>query len=117
MPTWQQCAAALAAVARVVFGLVDFIMHHSHGNSNNNLGNTNGSGLCRSGNIIGKQNGDQISPHFNVGAGLTQPPAINSASTVSNKYKVSMCRDLTLKNSCPRGANCTFAHSEDELDR
>lgn len=33
------------------------------------------------------------------------------------KYKISMCRDLTLRSSCPRGANCTFAHSEQELDR
>lgn len=33
------------------------------------------------------------------------------------KYKISMCRDLTLRSSCPRGANCTFAHSEEELDR
>lgn len=35
----------------------------------------------------------------------------------SAKYKVSMCRDLTLRGSCPRGANCTFAHSELELDK
>ncbi|KAK3932220.1 Roquin-1 [Frankliniella fusca] len=33
------------------------------------------------------------------------------------KYKISMCRDLTLRSSCPRGANCTFAHTEEELDR
>lgn len=33
------------------------------------------------------------------------------------KYKISMCRDLTLRSSCPRGANCTFAHSEEELDK
>lgn len=35
----------------------------------------------------------------------------------SAKYKVSMCRDLTLRGSCPRGTNCTFAHSESELDK
>ncbi|PNF24679.1 hypothetical protein B7P43_G17554 [Cryptotermes secundus] len=33
------------------------------------------------------------------------------------KYKISMCRDLTLKGSCPRGTNCTFAHSEEELEK
>lgn len=33
------------------------------------------------------------------------------------RYKVSMCRDLALRGSCPRGANCTFAHSEEELER
>ncbi|PSN35868.1 hypothetical protein C0J52_11651 [Blattella germanica] len=35
----------------------------------------------------------------------------------NTKYKISMCRDLTLKGSCPRGTNCTFAHSEDELEK
>lgn len=33
------------------------------------------------------------------------------------KYKTSMCRDLTQKGSCPRGANCTFAHSQEELEK
>ncbi|XP_014291504.1 roquin-1 isoform X1 [Halyomorpha halys] len=33
------------------------------------------------------------------------------------KYKVSLCRDLALRGSCPRGPNCTFAHSDDELDK
>ncbi|XP_015586020.1 roquin-2 isoform X2 [Cephus cinctus] len=33
------------------------------------------------------------------------------------KYKVSMCRDLALRGSCPRSTNCTFAHSDLELDK
>lgn len=33
------------------------------------------------------------------------------------KYKVSMCRDLALRGSCPRSMNCTFAHSDMELDK
>lgn len=33
------------------------------------------------------------------------------------KYKTSMCRDLTQRGSCPRGANCTFAHSQEELEK
>ncbi|XP_023016148.1 RING finger and CCCH-type zinc finger domain-containing protein roquin [Leptinotarsa decemlineata] len=33
------------------------------------------------------------------------------------KYKISMCRDLTLRGSCPRGVNCTFAHSPEELEK
>ncbi|KAF8785625.1 roquin-1-like [Argiope bruennichi] len=36
---------------------------------------------------------------------------------VHAKYKTSMCRDLTQKRNCPRGLNCTFAHSDDELSR
>lgn len=33
------------------------------------------------------------------------------------KYKISMCRDLTMRAVCPRGSNCTFAHSEEELEK
>lgn len=33
------------------------------------------------------------------------------------KYKISMCRDLAMRAVCPRGANCTFAHSEEELEK
>ncbi|XP_012257083.2 roquin-1 [Athalia rosae] len=33
------------------------------------------------------------------------------------KYKVSMCRDLALRGSCPRATSCTFAHSGPELDK
>nr|XP_018904154.1 PREDICTED: roquin-1 [Bemisia tabaci] len=39
------------------------------------------------------------------------------AAVHAGKYKVSLCRDLSLRGSCPRGDNCTFAHSEDELDK
>ncbi|KAL1517695.1 hypothetical protein ABEB36_001430 [Hypothenemus hampei] len=33
------------------------------------------------------------------------------------KYKISMCRDLTTRGSCPRGTNCTFAHSNEEMEK
>eukprot|EP00092_Neocalanus_flemingeri_P054196 GFUD01063827.1.p1 GENE.GFUD01063827.1~~GFUD01063827.1.p1 ORF type:complete len:955 (-),score=170.59 GFUD01063827.1:2224-5088(-) len=32
------------------------------------------------------------------------------------RYKTSMCRDLATHGSCPRGHNCTFAHSQQELE-
>ncbi|KAJ8286589.1 hypothetical protein GJAV_G00040880 [Gymnothorax javanicus] len=35
----------------------------------------------------------------------------------NTKYKTSMCRDLRQQGGCPRGANCTFAHSQDELEK
>lgn len=38
-------------------------------------------------------------------------------TTHNPKYKISMCRDLTTRSTCPRGPNCTFAHSDDELER
>lgn len=40
-----------------------------------------------------------------------------SGHSHNTKYKISMCRDHTLRGSCPRGTNCTFAHSEEELEK
>ena len=40
-----------------------------------------------------------------------------SEQPVHSKFKTSMCRDFNQRGSCPRGQNCTFAHSEDELDK
>ncbi|TRY94387.1 hypothetical protein DNTS_027934 [Danionella cerebrum] len=34
-----------------------------------------------------------------------------------SKYKTYMCRDMKQKGGCPRGASCTFAHSQDELEK
>ncbi|XP_017265885.1 roquin-2 isoform X1 [Kryptolebias marmoratus] len=34
----------------------------------------------------------------------------------NSKYKTSMCRDLRQQGGCPRGTNCTFAHTQDELE-
>uniref|UniRef100_T1IW63 RING-type E3 ubiquitin transferase n=1 Tax=Strigamia maritima TaxID=126957 RepID=T1IW63_STRMM len=39
------------------------------------------------------------------------------SQTFNSKYKTSMCRDLAQRGGCPRGANCTFAHSEEEMER
>ncbi|XP_017011686.3 roquin-1 isoform X2 [Drosophila takahashii] len=33
------------------------------------------------------------------------------------KYKISLCRDLNVRRVCPRGASCTFAHSQEEVER
>lgn len=37
--------------------------------------------------------------------------------THNSKYKISMCRDLAMRANCPRGTSCTFAHSEEELEK
>lgn len=34
-----------------------------------------------------------------------------------SRYKTSLCRDVAQRGSCPRGAHCTFAHSQEEMDR
>uniref|UniRef100_A0A1A9WD37 RING-type E3 ubiquitin transferase n=1 Tax=Glossina brevipalpis TaxID=37001 RepID=A0A1A9WD37_9MUSC len=40
-----------------------------------------------------------------------------SSANANGKYKISLCRDLTKKRVCPRGPNCTFAHSTEERQR
>jgi hypothetical protein len=35
----------------------------------------------------------------------------------SSRYKISFCRDLNLRGNCPRGKNCTFAHTDEEFER
>lgn len=35
----------------------------------------------------------------------------------TTRYKISFCRDLSIRGNCPRGPNCTFAHSDEELER
>jgi len=39
------------------------------------------------------------------------------ATQQCSKYKTSMCRDFITKGVCPRGEACTFAHSDDELQK
>lgn len=41
----------------------------------------------------------------------------SSQSNPNAKYKISLCRDLTLRRICPRGTSCTFAHSDEELEK
>ncbi|XP_075736350.1 uncharacterized protein LOC119160958 isoform X18 [Rhipicephalus microplus] len=41
-------------------------------------------------------------------------PSHNSGGS---RYKTSLCRDVVQRGSCPRGAHCTFAHSQEEMDR
>ena len=38
-------------------------------------------------------------------------------SPFNARYKTSMCRDFLERRSCPRAASCTFAHSEEELEK
>lgn len=49
-----------------------------------------------------------------LGEGGSQQAAPHSHTA---KYKISLCRDLGLRGTCPRGVNCTFAHSDDELEK
>jgi RING finger/CCCH-type zinc finger protein len=40
-----------------------------------------------------------------------------SSAVANSRYKTSMCRDLSMHGSCPRGRNCTFAHSHTEIEQ
>ncbi|KAI7791144.1 roquin-1a [Triplophysa rosa] len=53
---------------------------------------------------------DYIQNHSKKGGDQQQPPQ-------HSKYKTYMCRDMKQKGGCPRGASCTFAHSQDELEK
>jgi RING finger and CCCH-type zinc finger domain-containing protein len=71
-----------------VVGLVEFVQHHS----NRKLQESGGSGGGSGGGGVGHM-------------------------VHNNKYKINLCRDLQTRGNCPRGTNCTFAHSEEELEK
>uniref|UniRef100_A0A670YNY1 RING-type E3 ubiquitin transferase n=1 Tax=Pseudonaja textilis TaxID=8673 RepID=A0A670YNY1_PSETE len=52
---------------------------------------------------------DFIQNHSRKGPEIPQPQP-------NSKYKTSLCRDLRQQGGCPRGTNCTFAHSQEELE-
>ncbi|XP_030647541.1 roquin-1a [Chanos chanos] len=53
---------------------------------------------------------DFIQNHSKKANDQQQPPQ-------HSKYKTYMCRDMRQKGGCPRGASCTFAHSQEELEK
>uniref|UniRef100_A0A8C8FPJ6 RING-type E3 ubiquitin transferase n=1 Tax=Oncorhynchus tshawytscha TaxID=74940 RepID=A0A8C8FPJ6_ONCTS len=57
-------------------------------------------------------NPDAASPSWDELEGVVLAVKLTSA-----KYKTSMCRDLRQQGGCPRGSNCTFAHTQDELEK
>ncbi|RZF48028.1 hypothetical protein LSTR_LSTR002094 [Laodelphax striatellus] len=87
--SWREVWRGVEGARVVVAGLVEFIRVHGAG----------GGGSRKVAPVAGA-NGEGAPTHAH-----------------NAKYKISLCRDLTLRGSCPRGANCTFAHSEDELDK
>lgn len=44
-------------------------------------------------------------------------PLPQQTSPSHTKYKVWMCRDAVIRGVCPRGESCTFAHTDDELEK
>lgn len=42
---------------------------------------------------------------------------LEMATLPNLRYKTSLCRDMSTRGQCPKGANCTFAHSQEELEK
>jgi len=93
----------------VVATLVDFVRQHGNGGNNGNGSSGGGGGTSGAG------SGNRKSTTQDSGGGGSGGN-LNSSMT-TGKYKVSMCRDLALRGICPRSSNCTFAHSDTELDK
>ncbi len=58
---------------------------------------------------------DFIAQHTNRKT-AEEPNHGHSGSKGNTRYKTSMCRDLAIHGNCPRGKNCTFAHSVSEIE-
>ncbi|CAB1352099.1 unnamed protein product [Coregonus sp. 'balchen'] len=69
---------------------------------------------------------NSLRPHLKLLANIDHNPApsweelesvmLAVKPQANSKYKTSMCRDLRQQGGCPRGSNCTFAHTQDELE-
>ncbi|XP_064293098.1 roquin-1 isoform X2 [Plodia interpunctella] len=91
-PQWKQLADVMDSLKEVVSGLIHYLQQQS----------------CRDANHNQKERAEPSN----------QPSPQTAASTPTHtKYKVSMCRDAATRSFCPRGNTCTFAHSEEELER
>ena len=83
---WYILLEALSATCAVVSGLQSFTVNYSGGGKKHSIDHSDN--ITNSGNSL---------------------PA-------NSRYKTSMCRDLAIHSSCPRGSKCTFAHSMSEME-
>ncbi|XP_075689178.1 roquin-1 isoform X4 [Rhinoderma darwinii] len=64
---------------------------------------------------------DYIQNHSKKGTDQQQVSEARSYHMIQppqhSKYKTYMCRDMKQRGGCPRGASCTFAHSQEELEK
>ncbi|RUS84164.1 hypothetical protein EGW08_008051 [Elysia chlorotica] len=51
------------------------------------------------------------------GAGGVSGVAPDASLAHNTRYKTSMCRDYTSRGTCPRGPTCTFAHTQEEMEK
>lgn len=103
---WPLLKNSLHASEQVVAGLLTFIGQHS----NTRRGGNNSSISSNGGNIVNgsERAGSALEIGSVSGGGVGHH---------NSRYKTSMCRDLSLHGSCPRGKNCSFAHSPVEMEQ
>uniref|UniRef100_A0A8D0HGW7 RING-type E3 ubiquitin transferase n=1 Tax=Sphenodon punctatus TaxID=8508 RepID=A0A8D0HGW7_SPHPU len=58
---------------------------------------------------------NRLRPHLELLANIDPSPG--KIPPQHSKYKTYMCRDMKQRGGCPRGASCTFAHSQEELEK
>ncbi|XP_026757339.2 roquin-1 isoform X2 [Galleria mellonella] len=98
-PSWRQLADVMASLKEVVSRLIHYLQHQASNRDANHNPKYAPQERC-------------IEPS------TSQPSPQTAVSTPTHtKYKVSMCRDTANRSFCPRGNTCTFAHSEEELER
>ncbi|XP_075991217.1 RING finger and CCCH-type zinc finger domain-containing protein roquin isoform X2 [Anticarsia gemmatalis] len=97
-PSWQQLSEIMTSLKDVVAGLIHYLQQQATGRDSNHNQKHNLPDRC-------------IDNAANQGSPQT------ATTPTHAKYKVSMCRDAAARSFCPRGNACTFAHSEEELER
>ncbi|KAM3968940.1 RING finger and CCCH-type zinc finger domain-containing protein roquin [Aphomia sociella] len=97
-PSWKHLAEVMTSLKEVVSRLIHYLQQQATGRDTNH---------------------NQKYPQERCSEPSTsQPSPQTAASTPTHtKYKISMCRDAATRSFCPRGNTCTFAHSEEELER
>ena len=105
---WPLLQNSLHASEQVVAGLITFIGQHSS-NRRGGGGNNNSLQNCLNSPYGGERSGSSLESSSIVGG--------SGSGYHNSRYKTSMCRDLTLHGSCPRGKNCSFAHSPTEMEQ
>ena len=103
---WTLLKDSLHASEQVVAGLLAFIGQHS----NNRRGGNSNSSASNGNNVT--SSGERTGSSLEIGSAST-----SAVGHHNSRYKTSMCRDLSLHGSCPRGKNCSFAHSPIEMEQ
>lgn len=101
-PTWEELSRCVLAARACLQGLVAFMGAFGGRRMNGGGGGAPSSSSPGRGRAETGGGAGGGSPGHNPGG---------------SRYKTSLCRDVAQRGSCPRGAHCTFAHSQEEMDR